>query len=224
MPIKKQDHSDNNMIRLSKIMTAMTGGSFIFTQINAINRIYVNHPKDLIAHTPMKRLMFLTLPLLFVLCSCANRKPDANDQEKEATNRNNLELFIQKVWNEKDFSVIDSLFANSFVRQVNGVNLASNKNELTANLQVYFTGFPDLYIQLDKTESENDHIYIHWTLTGTHTGIFGELAPTGKKIKISGISRIDFDVNGKIEEEQVYYNELSLLQQMGHTLNPPVLE
>jgi len=29
---------------------------------------------------------------------------------------------------------------------------------------------------------------------------------------------------GKIEVEEVFYNELSLLQQMGHTLSPPILE
>ena len=63
-----------------------------------------------------------------------------------------------------------------------------------------------------------------WTITGSNTGVFGELPPTGKRIKISGITRMDFDEEGKIEVEEVCYNELSLLQQMGHTLNPPVLE
>jgi steroid delta-isomerase-like uncharacterized protein len=172
----------------------------------------------------MSRYFFLILPLLFVLISCENREADSNSQDTEAINRRNLDIFIEKVWNEKDLSTIDSLFTSAFTRQVNGVNLASDKNELTANLQVYFTGFPDLNIKLNNTESQKDHIYIHWTLTGTNTGTFGELPPTGKKIKISGISRIDFDESGKIKQERVYYNELSLLQQMGHTLKPPVLE
>jgi len=35
---------------------------------------------------------------------------------------------------------------------------------------------------------------------------------------------MDFDGEGKIAVEQVYYNELSLMQQLGHTLSPPVLE
>ena len=104
------------------------------------------------------------------------------------------------------------------------MNLASSKNELSANLQVYFTGFPDLRIELDNMISDGNQIYISWTLNGTNTGLFGELPPTGKKIKISGISRMRFDDQGKILLEEVSYNELSLLQQLGHTLTPPVLE
>jgi predicted ester cyclase len=63
-----------------------------------------------------------------------------------------------------------------------------------------------------------------WTITGSNTGVFGELPHNGKRIKISGITRMDFDDEGKIAVEQVYYNELSLMQQLGHTLSPPVLE
>ena len=65
---------------------------------------------------------------------------------------------------------------------------------------------------------------MNWTATGTNTGTFGELKATGKKIKVSGASRIEFDQEGKIIFEDVFFNELSLLQQMGHTLTPPVVE
>jgi predicted ester cyclase len=72
--------------------------------------------------------------------------------------------------------------------------------------------------------ADSSEIYMSWTITGSNTGVFGELPPTGKRIKISGITRMDFDDEGKIAVEQVYYNELSLMQQLGHTLSPPVLE
>lgn len=172
----------------------------------------------------MHRSMLLAISFLVVIYSCAKSDVKPDHDETEAVNRKNLEIFIDRGWNEKDLSVIDSVFANSFTRRVNGVNLATNKNELAANLQVYFSGFPDLKIKLDDTVSAENQVYIHWTLTGTHTGVYGELPPTGKRIKISGISRVNFDQNGKIVHEEVFYNELSLLQQMGHTLNPPVLE
>ena len=136
-------------------------------------------------------------------------------------NRATLVAFLESGWNDKDLSVIDTYFAENIVRKVNNVNLATSKNELSANMQVYFTGFPDLEITLDNMVSNADEIYISWTITGTNTGVFGELPPTGKPIKISGISRINYDLEGKIVQEEVFYNELSLLQQMGHTLSPP---
>ncbi len=172
----------------------------------------------------MHRSLFLVISLLFVLCSCAKREASPAKDGAAEVNRKNLETLIEKVWNEKDVSTIDSLYSNTLTREVNGVNLASNKKELAANLQVYFTGFPDLQLNADDIQTLGALIYLHWTLSGTHTGTFGELPPTGKKIKIKGISRIDFDDAGNIIQEKVYYNELSLLQQMGHTLNPPLLE
>lgn len=159
-----------------------------------------------------------------LMLSCADQDNSTKLDEGEATNRKSLSSFLEKGWNEKDLSSIESYFSDSFTRRVNSVNLASNKNELAANMQVYFTGFPDLKIKIDNMASEGDQVYISWTLIGTNTGIFGELQPTGKKIRIGGISRIDFNDDGKIIHEEVFYNELSLLQQMGHTLNPPVLE
>jgi len=65
---------------------------------------------------------------------------------------------------------------------------------------------------------------MHWTILGTNTGVFGESPPTGKKIKINGITHIKFDNKGKIIYEDVFYNELLLLQQLGYTLLPPTLE
>ena len=172
----------------------------------------------------MYKFSLIAIFVAVMLFSCVNREPESALEDVELINRSNLKSFLEKIWNEKDLSAIDSFFSDSLTRQVNSVNLASNKNELTANLQVYFTGFPDLKIKIDNMASEGQQVYISWTLTGTNTGVFGELQPTGKKIKISGISRTDFNEAGKIIHEEVFYNELSLLQQMGHTLNPPILE
>lgn len=172
----------------------------------------------------MFKIVGTALSLLLLFCACNDVKEVAEPVNQETTNRSALIAFLNEGWNEKDLDAIDTYFADSIVRKVNSVNLASSKNELSANMQVYFTGFPDLRIEVDNMLSDGNEIYLSWTITGTNTGVFGELPPTGKKIKISGITRMDFDREGKIAVEEVYYNELSLLQQMGHTLNPPILE
>ncbi len=172
----------------------------------------------------MLKIVGTALSFLLLFCACNDSKDVAQPVNQETTNRSALVAFLNEGWNEKDLDAIDTYFADSIVRKVNSVNLASSKNELSANMQVYFTGFPDLRIEVNNMLSDGSEIYLSWTITGTNTGVFGELPPTGKKIRISGITRMDFDRDGKIAVEEVYYNELSLLQQMGHTLNPPVLE
>ena len=162
--------------------------------------------------------------LFLLLFSCADQSSEPKPGDAEGRHVQMLGEFMESVWNQKDLSAIDKFFNNSFTRRVNSVNLASSRSELAANLQVYFTGFPDLKIQGENMVSNGNQVYMSWTLTGTNTGVYGELQPTGKKIRISGITRFEFDESGKIVHEDVFYNELSLLQQMGHTLNPPVLE
>ena len=162
--------------------------------------------------------------VLLLTGSCKDLEKNSEPESLEDRNQAVLLAFLDQGWNKKDLGAIDTCFSDRIVRKVNGVNLASSKNELSANMQVYFTGFPDLRLELDNMISEGNEIYMSWTITGSNTGVFGELPPTGKKIKISGITRMDFDEEGKIEVEEVYYNELSLLQQMGHTLTPPVLK
>jgi len=172
----------------------------------------------------MLKIMAATFTVFFFLVSCNDPQNPSKLGSQENRNQATLMAFLDNVWNGKDLDAIDTYFSETLVRKVNGVNLASSKNELKANMQVYFTGFPDLKLDLDNIISEGSEIYMSWTITGSNTGIFGELPPTGKRIKISGITRMDFDEEGKIAVEEVYYNELSLLQQMGHTLSPPVLE
>ncbi len=50
--------------------------------------------------------------------------------------------------------------------------------------------------------------------TGTQTGPFGGLPPTGKKVKVSGIDIIRIE-NGKIVEHWEATDNLGLLEQLG---------
>ena len=143
--------------------------------------------------------------------------------QKEEMNKNTVINFVSSIWNEKDLSQLDQFFSQEFKRRVNNVEIASNKEELTANIQVYLTGFPDLNLLIDDILPYHDQVIMNWTITGTNTGVFGEFPATGKKIKVSGLSHLSFDENGKISYEDIFYNELSLLQQLGYSLTPPAL-
>lgn len=169
----------------------------------------------------MMKFIFAAIAVFLLLASCQDSQ---NSSELENRNQTSLIAFLENGWNKKDLDAVDTYFSKNIIRKVNSVNLASSKNELMADMQLYFTGFPDLEIQSSNMLADGSEIYMSWTITGTNTGRFGELPATGKKVQISGISRMEFDDEGKIVAEEVYYNELSLLQQMGHTLNPPVLE
>ncbi|MBJ2175574.1 ester cyclase [Aureibaculum sp. A20] len=118
----------------------------------------------------------------------------------------------------------DTLLTENFIRNMNGIEMVSNINEHKANMHIFHTGFPDMNFTFPSQFIKDNEAFIVWIFTGTHTGIFGEINATGMKIKVNGISHLYLDKEGKIYREDVFYNELDLLQQLGFTLNPPITE
>jgi len=171
----------------------------------------------------MYNLLARILVLLYVVtvCSCTEGQLK---KSRSLEIQENTTQFIEAGWNGKDISVVDSFMAEPFTRRVNNVPTASNRKELAANMQVYITAFPDLHLTIDDVVATDDHVILNWTIRGTNTGIFGEIQATGKKVTVSGITRMDFNEAGKIVYEDVFFNELSLLQQLGHRLIPPEVE
>ncbi len=136
----------------------------------------------------------------------------------------NFNSFIEEGWNNKDMEKFRAVSIEKYIRHLNGILVAGNQNEMEANMNIFFTGFPDLKVNVDEFKLTDNEIFANWTCRGTNTGMFGESPPTGKKIKVSGYSNIQFNEEGKMIREEVYYNELELLQQLGYTLVPPVTE
>jgi steroid delta-isomerase-like uncharacterized protein len=74
--------------------------------------------------------------------------------------------------------------------------------------------FPDLQISVEDALADGDRVVRRVTWTGTHTGSYLGIAPTGRSVRAEAtvIMRI---VGGKIAEEWEITNVLGLLQQLG---------
>lgn len=145
-----------------------------------------------------------------------------NKEEIEEQNKNTVTSYVNTIWNNKKLDSLEVYFSSQFVRKVNDIDLAVDNAELTANTQVLFTAFPDLKMDIQDIIPIDNKVFMNWTITGTNLGDFDDHSATGKKIKFSGISRIDFNDKGKITHENIYYNELSQLQQIGYKLSKPI--
>ena len=125
------------------------------------------------------------------------------------------------VWNGGNLSVLDEILSPKIVRhevdmREDIIGIEENKKNIILNR----VGFQDLKVAADKVIIKDDDIVVRWTLTGTNTGTFVDLPPTGKKIKVSGVT-ISHIVDGKAEEVWVYYNQLAGFTQLGFTIKPP---
>ena len=130
-----------------------------------------------------------------------------------------------KARNEADLSLLDKIVSPDVIvhdpsRPEGITGLSALKDQCGAT----HAAVPDVKFSLDDMYIKGDKIVWIFTMSGTITGAFrtplGEVPPTGKSFRLSGVA-IDRLVEGKIAEEWVYYNALDILQPLGFTLAPP---
>ena len=170
----------------------------------------------------MKGQTIIFVMLLLFITSCNNQK--IAQAEKEKTIEKNIKILVEDCWNKKDLTSLHSITTEDVIRKVNGLTVSSSRNELEASMTIYFIGFPDLVITNSNIYIKDNLEFIDFTFSGTNTGVFSGTPATGKKVKVSGFSILHYNDEGKMYLENVRYNELDLLQQLGYTLNPPILE
>ncbi len=171
----------------------------------------------------MKKLLMI-IPLVILLCftfSCQQQVEEGiTEEEAKALLDSALEM-----WNNGNLALVEDVFAPEIVARTSTfpediVGLEGIKNWVTFAR----TAYPDLHMTFDEVIVKGDKIAARFTFTGTNTGPlsmpFGELPPTGKKVRfiVIGIDRVQ---NGKITEELVVYNVLDMMLQLGFTLTPP---
>ncbi len=128
--------------------------------------------------------------------------------------RNPLYRLYEEVINQKRFEVIDELYAPDYENRIAPFGLESGVEGVKKLFQHQAAAFPDWHITADYVVEHGDKCIVKWTLTGTHTGNYLGIEPTGKKFKISGVD-IETIVNGKIKEHDGAEDMLGLLQQIG---------
>lgn len=75
-------------------------------------------------------------------------------------------------------------------------------------------GFPDFRVRWEDVLAVEDRIVFHFLIEGTHTGELRGMSATGRSVRFRGVA-IDRLEEDRIVEEWVYFNVLSLMQQLG---------
>ena len=74
--------------------------------------------------------------------------------------------------------------------------------------------FPDIHFEIEEIIAEGDTVVARWTLTGTQSGPFLGIAPTGRKIRVGGMS-MDHLRDGVLVSGFDGWDNLGLRQQLG---------
>lgn len=130
-------------------------------------------------------------------------------------NRALARRYFEEVWNAGNLGLIDELFTPDYVdhdpmhREVPPGPTGAHEI-----VNLYRGAFPDSQFQIEEQVSEGDRVVTRWTVTGTHTGPLLGVAPTGKRVTVSGIS-MNRIAGGKIAEAWVNWDGLGLMERLG---------
>jgi predicted ester cyclase len=126
---------------------------------------------------------------------------------------------IRRFWegfNTHNLEIWDEVCAPGFRNHDAGLptpdaDLQTLKRSIAAAI---FGAFPNMVSAEEDLIVEGNKVVVRRTLRGTHTGDLMGVAPTGREVAVGGVWIADMS-GGKLQEQWVYFDALSMLQQVG---------
>ena len=123
--------------------------------------------------------------------------------------------WFEELWNKKNYNIAYELVDSDFTAHgAGGQDIKQGPDGVIGMVKAWHAAMPDGRMVMDDIITEGDLSTIRMTWVGTHTGQFGEIPASGKKITATSIG-IDRVIGGKITEGWGELNMLGMLQQMG---------
>ena len=123
--------------------------------------------------------------------------------------------FYEEAWDQGRLGVIDEVFADNYrrhdLRPTQPAPGLEGMKRITADFRA---AFPDLRFEVEIVIAEGEFVASRWTATGTHTGAWGAVEPTGRHATFSGVNIFRFE-NGKVVEIWNHRDDLGLMEQVG---------
>lgn len=120
-----------------------------------------------------------------------------------SNNINTIKILFEQLWNQCNPDLANSLFAENFSIHFS-VNTVTNIDEFKSLLNHWMAGIPDLVHEVHHYYEDGQTVIARWRGTGTHKGIFVDIAPTGKAFDYRGVSIFELDNDHKIQKAWVY--------------------
>jgi len=128
---------------------------------------------------------------------------------------NDRTQFYEEVWNKGNVEFAYKVFAQDYVRHDLRPSQAQPGPAGQAKIAGDFRrAFPDLVFKLDLILADADLVAARWTASGTFTGQWGSVQPTGKPATFSGVNIFRFR-DGRVVEIWNHRDDLGLMQQVG---------
>lgn len=135
--------------------------------------------------------------------------PAADDANAELIRRFHAELLAAR-----DPAVVDEFFAEEFVSHNNPPGFPPGREGVKRFFATFRDAFPDVRVEIDELLVDGDRVAVATTFAGTHQGELMGMAPTGRKVAVTGIDIVRIE-DGRIAEHRGLTDIVGLMRQLG---------
>ncbi len=147
-----------------------------------------------------------------------------HSQHTHDANKALVRRMFEELWNQGNLDVVEELFSPSYAGHDPtdpnpGTRETHGHEDIRAFVRMFQTAAPDLRFTVEDTIAEGDKVIAQWTATGTQRGDLLGLPPTGRRVRVEGVT-IYRIADGKIQEGWQNWDALGLLRQLGAVTDP----
>ena len=137
------------------------------------------------------------------------------------TDRAETALALFDEWEKRDYDSVMAHFADGGVVRDHPRGITLNAPaDIRAWMESWATACPNSTARAKATVSSANGAVIEGTYVGTNTGPFGPLPASGRSVSMPFAIVISFNDAGQMTNYDVYYDQYTLLSQLGHIPEP----
>jgi steroid delta-isomerase-like uncharacterized protein len=122
---------------------------------------------------------------------------------------------INRAWNSHDITKVLSFYSPDYVgNDVGQAEPVKGHEGLRAMVENHWKAFPDLHFTVTNTVVQGCQVVAVWQAEGTHQGPIMNIPPTGRKVRVRGVSIIEVK-DGLIVRGQYIWDLAGMLRHMG---------
>lgn len=122
--------------------------------------------------------------------------------------------FVDEVITKGDIEAAEQYVWEDVIEQVPLPGQGPGLDGLKEILRAMRAGFPDLVFSIQEQIAEDDKVASRFEWTGTHSGEFLGVPPTGRAVRVWGVV-IDRLESGRIKDTRIIMDTVGLMGQLG---------
>ena len=132
----------------------------------------------------------------------------------------NVDTFraAHQAFNKREFDALLNLLAEDFVYEDRARgNTFRGRNGFREFMQGWVTAFSNAEVASAQYIDGGDTVVAEFSGRGTNDGPLGPLPKSGKQLNLPFCEVMRFNPRGQIASGAVYYDQMSMMAQLGHT-------